>query len=73
MESDILKSADDYNNERIAGLSSLIGTVFIVFLSVICVIFALISKLLAFIVLIAFAIFLNQYCAKAKNMKVKFK
>lgn len=69
MESDILKSADDYNNERIAGLSSLIGTVFIVFLSVICVIFALISKLLALIVLIAFAIFLNQYCVKAKNMK----
>ena len=61
METDILKTADDYNREWSDGLSSLIGAVFIGCLSVICVIIALISKLLSLIVLIAFAIFSNQY------------
>ncbi|MBP5493893.1 MAG: hypothetical protein J6X97_02280 [Lachnospiraceae bacterium] len=65
MESDILKTPEDYDREWFNGfLGLLIG-----FFSTIGALIALITKLFAFIVLVVFAVFLNQYCVKSKNIK----
>ena len=65
METDVLKTPDDYSNEWTDGLFAVI----IGYLSVFVAVIALITKVFALIVLVAFAIFLNRYCDKSKNIK----